>query len=89
MPNVVRVGDPDTGGGIVTSGASTVFANGMPVALPGMPVTGHGDGAHAGPVTVGGSGTVKADGQPVIYVGCADSCGHSRATGSPDVQVGA
>ena len=73
----------------MTSGASTVLVNNQPVAIPGMPVTGHGDGAHAGPVTAGGSGTVKAEGQAVIYVGCADTCGHARSAGSPDVQVGA
>lgn len=89
MPNVQRVGDPNTAGGIVTSGVPTVRANGRLVVIPAQPVTPHGLGIHASPVTAGGSATVRAGGAPVIRTGVdLDTCGHARAAGSPNVRVG-
>ena len=92
MPSVVRIGDVNGAGGSVTgSSASTVFANGRKVSLPGDSVTPHtccgapGCAPHCGANTTGGSSTVFAEGQPIILVGDIDSCGHSRTSGSPSV----
>lgn len=95
MPLVSRRGDANGAGGVITGPcAPTVLANNRNVSLPGDGVTAHpccgapGCGVHCGPSTSGGSATVFADGKPVIRVGAdSDTCGHSRATGSPDVIV--
>jgi len=93
MPNVERNGDPNTGGGIATQGAQTVFANGKRVMLPNMPVTPHNccgqDGCqiHCVATTTGGSPTVIVEGRPAIHVNDIDTCGHKRSSPSPDVFV--
>jgi len=88
MPAAARVGDPDTGGGVVLAGAATVFVNNIPMAVIGKPVSGHGKGPHAGPSTQQGSGTVFVENIPAHYVGASDTCGHVRASGSSDTFVG-
>jgi len=89
MPSVARVGDVDSGGGVVAAGVDSVTVNGAPIAVVGDPITPHwsGDNIHIAVVAVGSS-TVTAGGLPVNYVGAPDSCGHIRVTGSPDVTVG-
>jgi len=91
----VRQGDANSAGGIATTGASTVFVNGRPLVYPGINVTPHpccgspGCGIHCAAVTTGGSSTVFVEGKPVLRANSdSDSCGHVRATGSPDVFVG-
>jgi uncharacterized Zn-binding protein involved in type VI secretion len=72
MPNAQRVGDPNTAGGIVTSG------------ICGQP----GCGIHCSAVTTMGSSNVRAGGLPIIRTGAdLDNCGHARAGGSPNVRV--
>ena len=94
MPAVVRRGDANSAGGIATQGAATVFVNGRGVVPPGSPVTPHpccgsrGCDAHCSASTTGGSATVFAEGKPIILVGDTDTCGHSRAQGSPNVFIG-
>lgn len=94
MPAVVRRGDANSAGGIATQGAATVFVNGRGVVPPGSPVTPHpccgsrGCDAHCSASTTGGSATVFAEGKPIILVGDPDTCGHSRAQGSPNVFIG-
>lgn len=88
MPAVQRKGDANAAGGVATNGVSSVRVNGRPILVPGMPVTGHGKGKHAGPQTAGGSATVRAGGRPVIRTGDADTCGHPRVGGSGDVRAG-
>lgn len=86
---VHRLGDPNEDGAAVTEVAQgTVFANNMLVAIDGSPVEGHGLGEHSSPVTANGSGTVFIGGIPVNRQGDEDSCGHPRADGSPNVNVG-
>lgn len=89
MPNVERNGDMNTGGGIATEGAKTVFVNGKRIMLPGMPVTPHDDcdDDHCDALTQGGSDTVFAEGLPVIHVNDVDTCNHKRSTPSPNVFV--
>lgn len=94
MPAVVRRGDANSAGGVVTGPcAPSVLVNGRPVSVPGDGVTPHpccgrrGCGAHCSAKTKGGSSTVFAEGKPVILVGNSDTCGHSRSMGSPDVFV--
>jgi len=89
-----RVGDPNSGGGIIVSGGHrNVLINGRPAATPGAVVTPHiGCGKknlksllHCLALTLPGSSTVKINGEPVIVTGVPDTCGHSRAGGSPNV----
>ena len=95
MPAVVRKGDVNSAGGVATQGAATVLVNGRGVVPPGSSVTPHpccgapGCAIHCAAVTTGGSSTVFAEGKPIILKGDSDSCGHSRAQGSPDVFIGA
>jgi len=95
MPGAVRRGDPNSAGGIVTGpSAPSVRVNGRPVSVPGDRVTPHpccglpGCAKHCVARTTIGSTRVRAEGKPVIYVGSPDSCGHSRALGSRNVNVG-
>ena len=93
MPAVQRQGDPNTSGGINTSGVGSVRVNGRLIVVPGIGVTPHpccgqnGCGIHCSAVTSGGSGSVRAGGRPVIRDGDADTCGHSRTAGSPSVRA--
>jgi uncharacterized Zn-binding protein involved in type VI secretion len=93
MPAVQRQGDPNTSGGINTSGVGSVRVNGRPVAVPGISVSPHpccgsqGCGIHCSAITTGGSGSVRAGGRPVIRDGDPDTCGHSRTAGSASVRV--
>lgn len=90
---IVRLGDVNNAGGaVVGPGAPTVLANGIPVSLLGDRVSAHAPcpdvPSHCGAVVAQGSGTVFAESQSVSFVGATESCGHSRATGSPSVLVG-
>lgn len=87
-----RLGDTNTAGGSITSiPQGSVFANGLLVCVNGSIGTGHPpcpepDIHCAGNwVTTGGGPTVFAEGIPVNKQGDADSCGHSRASGSFNV----
>lgn len=90
MPAVQRVGDADSGGGVVGGGVPSVRVNNRPIAIVGNPVSAHSPfkGPHLGPVTISGSSTVRAASIPVCRTGDADSCGHTRSGGSPDVRAG-
>lgn len=92
MPAVHRMTDENDGGGAVTDiPQSTVYANGLLIAVDGSIGTSHPpcpvDPTHCAGnwVTANGSGTVKIEGIPVNRTGDADSCGHIRAAGSPTV----
>ena len=90
MPAIVRLGDINDGGGAITSTPnSSVFADGLLIAVDGSKGTGHGPGAHAGEVwqTANGSSTVFVEGIGVNRVGDTDTCGHKRANGSPTIIV--
>jgi len=93
MPAIARNDDPNEEGGTIISGASTVFVNGSLVGLVGDTVTPHSPWRiphppHDAATITDGSGTVFADGVLVAWVGSGNSCGHSIAAGSGDVEVG-
>jgi uncharacterized Zn-binding protein involved in type VI secretion len=88
MPAVQRKGDADTGGGIITSGVSSVRTNGIPTATISLAVSWHGKKAHAAPQTTGGIGSVRVAGNPISVTGDADTCGHTRTGGSSNVRAG-
>jgi uncharacterized Zn-binding protein involved in type VI secretion len=87
MPQVCRIGDTNEMKGAITSGATTVFANGILVGLLGSPISPHSNfkGPHKSATVSAGSPTVFADGKPLARVSSQNSCGHSMASGSPDV----
>lgn len=96
MPAAQRKGDSNTGGGVAEGGEPTVKVNGLAVMIPAQSVTahppyprkgrnGHNDGSQK---TAGGVSSVRAGGKPIVVTGDADTCGHTRAGGSPDVKVG-
>jgi uncharacterized Zn-binding protein involved in type VI secretion len=84
---IVRVGDVNSGGGRVISGANSVRINGLPVALDGSPVTAHTDykGLHNNAQCRASQSTLRVEGKRVIFVGDVDTCGHVRQQGSPSV----
>ncbi len=84
MPAVIRIGDPGSHGGAVTTGSSDTTANGIAVARVGdtynCPI--HGPNA-----IVTGSPDITANGQAVARVGDQTACGATLQGGSPDVEV--
>ena len=91
MAAAQRKTDANTGGGTISSvPQSTVFANSKLLSVNGSSVTTHGvsPNVHAGAKTANGSSTVFAGGTAVNRTGDADSCTHTRAGGSSDVNVG-
>ena len=92
MPQLSRKGDQNQVGGAIMRGASSVIANGIPVGLHVSQITSHapwGDPhpPHEAASTTSGSPTVFAEGSPVLKVGSGNSCGHSIAQGSPNINV--
>lgn len=88
MPAVQRVGDVDSGGGVITGGVGSVRVNGIPVSVDGSGVSPHARKNSHRPVTAGGVGSVMAGGSPVNVAGNADTCGHARTGGSSNVSAG-
>lgn len=84
MPKVIRIGDPGSHGGVVTSGSPDVEANGLAVARVGDIF----DCAQHGPNPIAtGSPDVFANGLAVARVGDIASCGAVLQGGSPDTEV--
>lgn len=89
----VRKGDVNSAGGATVTGSLKVLVNGKPLCFPGISVTPHpccgapGCGIHCSAKTAGGSIKVLVEGKPVIRIGDIDTCGHPRATGSPNVVI--
>ena len=89
MSAVERIGDPNTAGApVVGTPITNVYANGILVAGVGSPIASHGLFKHGAAIIASGSDTVFANGIPVTRVGDPDDCGHSQASGSPDVFAG-
>lgn len=87
MPQVVRLGDVNTAGGKVTKADETFLVDGKPVSVDGSPVSPHKPcpkiKIHCHAKTAHGTKTFIVRGIPVNLVGNADTCGHTRANGSP------
>ena len=91
MAAAQRMTDANTGGGTISSvPQSTVYANSKLLSVNGSSVTTHGEdpAVHSGAMTANGSSTVFAGGTAVNRTGDADSCTHTRAGGSSDVNIG-
>lgn len=95
MPQgIVRLGDANIGGGIVTVGDPTVLVNGRPIAVINSPVSPHppcgapGQYQHCVAFTQMKPGTVLVNGKPIATWPSVDTCGHARVTGSFDVIIG-
>tara|TARA_B100001057_G_scaffold102008_2_gene99153 strand:+ start:8533 stop:8793 length:261 start_codon:yes stop_codon:yes gene_type:complete len=86
MPGVHRNGDSNNAGGVVSS-SRNVNVNGKSISVDGDSVSSH-PPSHTGVKTANGSGSVNANGKPVNRVGDADTCGHTRSSGSGDVFAG-
>ncbi len=87
MPAVHRLGDENTGGGVIEDVAQgTVYVNGQLASVDGSTVSGH--DLHLPTTTANGSQTVFIGGIPVNRQGDEDECGHARDEGSPDVHIG-
>lgn len=89
---VHRKTDPNTGGGKVDKiPQSTVYANNLLVSVDGSEGTSHPPCPNVvihckgNWITANGNPTVFAEGIPVNNKGDADTCGHVRDTGSPNV----
>jgi uncharacterized Zn-binding protein involved in type VI secretion len=91
MALLSRMGDINTTGGKILSGARTVFANGKPVGKLMSLVTPHPPApkvaTHIAAKVVTGSPTVFCEGQPVLRTGSRCSCGHSIVQGSLTINV--
>lgn len=91
MPQLSRKGDANTTGGKIIRGASTVYANGIPVGLHVSGITPHAPFGkkphppHRAAQTTDGSPTVFCEGDPVLRVTSGNTCGHQIIEGSPDV----
>ena len=89
---VNRVGDPNSGGGLIMSGDPTVLVNGRPIATVGASVSPHPPcpkpGIQCSAMAMPSQYTVLVNGKPVITSGSVDTCGHPRAAGSFDVIIG-
>src|SRR5262249_11335335 len=95
MPNVQRMTDANSGGGLIDLIPQTfVRVDGLVVAVVGSkgaaPAPGPEGNAHCYHVwaTTVGSSSVRIAGKPVIRTGDADSCGNTRVGGSSTTRVG-
>lgn len=92
MAALSRKGDANQTGGRIIRGASTVFANGIPVGLHVSGITPHAPWGrphppHEAPTTTNGSPSVIVEGCPALRIGSGNTCGHSIVQGSPDIFV--
>lgn len=88
---VVRVGDINSAGGVVVQGHPNITVNGRLAAKQGSRVTPHpccgAPGCNIHCVAIAaypGSRLVTMNGIPTLRIGDKDTCGHPRATGSPN-----
>jgi len=82
-----RLGDISSHGGVIITGASRTFDNGMPVARMGdlhvCPIPGHG----VTPIVTGSNKTL-VEGKPLARVGDSTGCGAVIVSGSPNTLNG-
>jgi uncharacterized Zn-binding protein involved in type VI secretion len=84
MAKAIRIGDPGSHGGSVTSGSPDVIVNGKAVARVGDTYACSIHGAN--PIATGSADTF-ANGKAVARVGDITACGASLQAGSPDTEV--
>ena len=95
MPTgVLRVGDANVGGGLITVGDPTVLVNNRPVAVIGAPVSPHppcganGGTPHCYARTQLKPTSIMVNGKFIATWPSVDTCLHPRITGSYDVVMG-
>jgi len=95
MPAVERMGDQNSGGGVIQTIPQTfVRVDGLLVAVVSSRGSAHPpcpeDDSHCAGVwqTTRGAPRVRIDGRPVIRRNDPDSCGHVRVGGSATTRVG-
>lgn len=86
-----RQGDANSKGGTIQGGVGSVLVNGRPIAVAGLSVSPHlpcplGK-SHCIAKTTPSSRTVRAGGKPIVLTGGSDTCGDTRAGGSPNVRA--
>lgn len=89
---VQRIGDSNNAGGsVISTPQTTVYANGVLIAVNGSVVSSHTPFSFphlpAACRTANGSPNVFINNIPVINIGDSDTCGHTRVGGSPNVFV--
>ena len=92
MLPLCRIADKNNGGGVVLTGAATVFADFRPVAFVGSTISDHPPYGpphppHAAAVITSGNPTVMVEFRPVARVSSTNSCGHTMADGSLTVRT--
>jgi uncharacterized Zn-binding protein involved in type VI secretion len=90
MNPICAVGDMNNGGGVIISGAATVFANFRPVGLAFTSLlTPHPSFSpkHLKSTVLIGSPSVICEGRPVARVTSACTCWHVMITGAPNILV--
>lgn len=86
MPGIICLGDATTHGGKVITASSSMFINGIQVALVGdmvfCPIPGHG----VNPI-IEGAPTEMEEGVCVVVNNCQSACGSKVITSHPEVSV--
>lgn len=85
MNGVIRVGDRNTGDGVVVSGSTSIFFDGLGVARKGDPVKCR---RHGKTSISEGDSMFLDDGIPVAFHGHACACGCTLITSLPDAATG-
>jgi uncharacterized Zn-binding protein involved in type VI secretion len=90
MTGICRVGDKNETGGELLTGSSSVFINGIAVALHPSDISPHAPWGnphppHENAKTTEGSESVFVEGQPVVLMGAGNTCGHKIVEASEDV----
>ena len=89
MRPACRIGDINSGGGVIISCKSpTTLSGGSPMATVGDAVSPHDSKPTHFSVTLTGSPKVLVNGTPVNRVGDFDSCFHVRVTGNAKNLIG-
>ena len=87
MPAIVRKNDVDDAyAPAIGELAQSVFVNGLPVACKGSIIANH-PVNHVTPIIIEGSQSVIIEGREAAYIGCKESCKHSRMTGSENTFI--
>jgi uncharacterized Zn-binding protein involved in type VI secretion len=81
MPQVARIGDAGSHGGVIVTASEDVLTNGLGTARVGDT---YACPLHGPNPIVTGSPDVTANSQPVARVGDQTACGATITTGSPD-----
>lgn len=90
MSNTCIVGDPDSHGGTITSGAARTTLGGIPVAHIGSTVSPDPIPGHSGKTIVSSatSGRTTVGGIPVAADGAGVSCGATISASASRTQIG-